>query len=95
MIHLSPQHGAQEATLDWNDFILKAMQEANRNYPGGCPACKGIRFKRCSSCGEEVNSFHDFRDYQRPPQMYPTLSDWYREGEPRPEQKVPERRGQP
>lgn len=59
-----------------------------------CPICNGIRFKRCSGCGLEANSFHDHRDYQRPRQVYETKSEW-REVNGEREQKVPDRRKQP
>ena len=70
------------------------VQDANKSYPGGCPACKGIRYKRCLSCGQEVNSFHDFREYERPRQIYETRQEWEAvngKSEPR----VPERKLQP
>ena len=77
----------------WGDHILKWFQDANKNYPGGCPACKGIRFKVCSSCGQEVNSFGDFRTY-RPSQVYETVSEW-REVNGTPEQITQDRKLQP
>ena len=62
--------------MDWNDLIQKSIQEANRNYPSGCPACKGIRFKPCISCGQPANSYRDFRDY---PKDSPRRSDFERD----------------
>ena len=46
-----------------------------------CPTCKGIRYRACPECKQGVNSFPDFREGRLKPQMYPTLSDWYRDGE--------------
>jgi hypothetical protein len=60
-----------------------------------CPRCRDIRFKLCFTCGRGQNSFCDFRDYGTKPQMYPMLTDWYRDGERRPEPRVPERHLQP
>ena len=44
-----------------------------------CPTCKGIRYRTCSDCKQGVNSFGDFREGRLKPEMYPTLSDWYRQ----------------
>jgi uncharacterized C2H2 Zn-finger protein len=72
--------------------LEKAVQEANRMI--GCPACKGVRFRRCSSCGQEANSFHDHRVGRPPRQAYETRREWDEvNGESR--QDVPDRRGQP
>lgn len=56
--------------------LEQAVKDANKAYPGGCPACKGIRFKTCRTCGQEPNSFHDFREDQRPRQVYETRQEW-------------------
>lgn len=58
------------------DTLEKMVQVANQQYPGGCPACKGIRFRRCQACGGEINSYGDFRDSSRPRQVYETKQEW-------------------
>ena len=70
--------------------IEQIIQDANKAYPGGCPGCRGIRFKKCPSCGQPPNSFPDFREYERPKQTYETQREW-REVNGTPEQKVSER----
>lgn len=69
--------------------VLKALDVT---YP--CAACRGIRFKSCKTCGRPANSFHDFRDYQRPAQVYETMTEW-REVNGDPAQSVPDRKLQP
>mgnify|MGYP001592521375 CR=1 FL=1 len=71
--------------------LEQAVKDANKLV--GCPLCKGIRYKRCLSCGEGVNSFGDFRDRSRT-QIYETVREW-REVNGTPEQDVPERKLQP
>ena len=46
-----------------------------------CPTCTGIRYRTCPDCKQGANSFADFREGRLKPEMYPTLADWYREGE--------------
>ena len=69
--------------------VLKALDVT---YP--CAACRGIRFKSCKTCGRPVNSFHDFRGYQCPAQVYETTREW-REVNGDPAQNVPDRKLQP
>ena len=52
-----------------------------KDCPQPCPTCKGIRYRTCTDCKQGVNSFADFREGRLKPEMYPTLTDWYREGE--------------
>lgn len=73
--------------------ISEAVAEANRIY-FGCPMCKGVRFKTCQGCGQTANSFSDFRDHQRPRQVYESQREW-REVSGAPEQNVPDRKLQP
>jgi hypothetical protein len=73
--------------------LAEAVADANRLY-FGCKTCKGIRYKSCHDCGQKPNSFGDFRDSQRPRQVYETQREW-REVNGTPEQKVPDRKLQP
>lgn len=76
------------------NVIAQAVQQANADYPGGCPACKGVRFKTCKACGQETNSFHDAY-YGRPrDQVYESQSEW-REVNGEPAQSIPDRMAQP
>ena len=34
--------------------LQQIVQQANAEYPGGCPACRGIRFRKCAACGERA-----------------------------------------
>ena len=34
--------------------LAQMVEQANAEYPGGCPACKGIRFRKCAACGQKA-----------------------------------------